>query len=457
MYTVDQINKIVNGKIIFNNKKNIDNFSINSKEVTNNTLFIPIKGKNHNGNDFILDAIKNGSECALMSADYEQKENVIKYCENNTISLIEVEDSLKALHSIAHYHRKLNKDTKIIAITGSNGKTSTKDLLYDILKQDYNVLKTEGNLNNHIGLPLTLLKLNHQDICIIEMGMNHRGEIELLSELTNPDIGIIINIGSAHIGNLGSIEEILKAKMEITKGLKKNGLLFLNKADKMLNTIPLNNNYTIMRYGLDNKITLKKNILNLEGNKINVKKVGESVPDIILAYQISKYFNIEFKQFKKYLKNHKKPKMRMELIKVKNNIIINDSYNANYDSMKYGIENILKNYSLKKYQVLLYLGDMLELGEWSKYYHEQIGKLINNSNINILYLSGTDVKYIYDSIDNSDIIKKEIKIENINSITEEIIKDLKKHKHNVIYFKGSRKIGLDKICNELIIRLINRS
>ncbi|MBQ7140578.1 MAG: UDP-N-acetylmuramoyl-tripeptide--D-alanyl-D-alanine ligase [Bacilli bacterium] len=457
MYTAKEISKIINGNLIYDNSKNIDTFTTNSKKVNSNGLFIPIIGQKYDGNDFILDAIKNGVVGCLITKNYKSKKNIIRICKKKNIALIEVDDTLEALSKLAHHNRLKNKDTILIAITGSNGKTSTKDILYDVLKYDYNVLKTEGNLNNHIGLPLTLLKLKGHDICILEMGMNHLGEIEKLSKIALPDIAIITNIGTAHIGLLGSRENILKAKLEICTGLKENGLLILNKEDDYLNSINLNNHLNICRYGYDDITDLKRknNKINfkIQGEKIKINEVGEfDLINSILAYKIASHFNIKPNKIKKYLKLHKNPKMRMELIKYKNNLIINDSYNANYDSMKSGIEFVLKKYQ-KKYHILLYLGDMLELGEWSKYYHHKIGTLINSSNIDVLYTSGNEIKFINEAVNNLKIIKKELKINSDNDyklISDSIKLDLNKYKRSVVYFKSSRKIGLDKIVNSII-------
>jgi len=182
----------------------------------------------------------------------------------------------------------------------------------------------------------------------------------------------------------------------------------------------------------------------LEEEKININKK-------IISEENKKINNL-----KKELENNKNENKINKKIKIKNNIIINDCYNANYDSMKSGIENIIKNYGEKNYQLLLYLGDMLELGEWSPYYHREIGKLINNSNINVLYVSGNNIKYILEEVKDNNILKKEFKLSSDNSnIICDIMNDIKSNKRNVIYFKASRGIGLDKIVNELLIRLTN--
>ena len=401
LYELKDINNVVNGKILNNNNKIINKFSIDSRNIENNTIFIPIIGKKYDGNDFILDAIKNGCNASLINSNYKNKNRVLKICKKKNISLIEVNNTLESLSLLAKNNRIKNKNTVVIGITGSNGKTTTKDLLYSILKDKYNVLKTEGNLNNHIGLPLTLLKLNKHDICILEMGMNHKGEINNLSNIANPDIAIITNIGTAHIGNLGSKEDILSAKLEIINGLKDNGILLINDEDEYLHDTNIEN-IKVNKYGYDDleKFKRKNNNVYLKIDKIKIKLKIEGEYDIlnaILGYHIAKLFNVNTNTLKKSLKRFKRPKMRMETYRLNDNIIIDDSYNANYDSMKNGIEYVLKTYS-KKYKILLYLGDMLELGEWSKHYHKRIGKLINNSNIDVLYTTGNEIKYILEEI-----------------------------------------------------------
>lgn len=458
MYDIKEINRVVGGKILNNNNELIENFTIDSRNIPNNAVFIPIIGQKYDGNTFILDAIKNGCIASLITKSYKKKKEVIKICKKKNISLIEVDNTMNALTLLAQDNRNKNKDTIVIGITGSNGKTTTKELLYTVLKNKYNVLKTEGNMNNHIGLPLTLLKLKNHDICILEMGMNHIGEIEKLSELAKPDIAIITNIGTAHIGNLGSKEKILEAKLEIAKGLKENGILFLNIEDEYLKNVNLNNHINIYKYGYDdfNNIKKKKNnfiYFEVENKAFKFKIEGEyDLLNIILAYKICKLFNMNFKTFRKSIKHYSHPKMRMEKKKFGKNIIIDDSYNANYDSMKSGIEYIIKTYE-KKYHILLYLGDMLELGEWSEHYHRRIGKLINNSNVDVLYTTGQNTKYILEEIKNDKIIKNEFKINNDNdiiNIRNKVISDLNKYKKSILYVKASRSIGLNKIVDSII-------
>ena len=425
MFNINDIYNVVGGTIYNYTNIKIDNISIDSKNIDSNALFIPIIGLKHNGNDFILEAIKNGSKATLMSNNYKYKNKIIKYCKKNNIILIIVNNTLNSLHKLAKYNRDKNKLTKVIAITGSNGKTTTKELLYNILKNDYKVLKTEGNLNNHIGLPLTLLKLNNHDICILELGMNHLKEISKLSKICSPDIAIITNIGSAHIGNLGSITNILKAKLEIIDGFKDNSVLILNNNDNLLKEYK-NNKIKIMNY------------------YSSTYKIGEYYKlNIELCSLIAKMFNID--NYMDYIANFKGIKMRNEIISINNRLIINDCYNANYESIYNGIINLVNNY--KDNHKILVIGEIKELGSYSKYYHNLIGQLINSINIDILYVIGNDTKYIVDEIKNKFIL-----IKNYSNI-DEIVNDFMLYDDTVIYFKGSRSNKLEIIVNELIDKI----
>lgn len=436
MFTLKEINKICNGKILYNNLKDIDYFSTNSEDVKLNTIFIPLKGKKYDAHKFIDKAIKNKIVACLVSKKYKNYKKVVKKLIDNNISVIVVKNTYTSLINLARYNRYKNFDTFVIAITGSNGKTSTKDLIYDILKNKYNVLKTENNLNNIIGVSKTLLNLNNHDILVIELGMNHKCEISKLSKLVKPNISIITNIGSAHIGLLGSIQNIIKAKLEILDGMD-NKLLYINSNNKYLNELDENKiDADIIKYNY-NYITYDKkfNYININNNIIKSRK-NINPNNISIAYIIAKKFNIKIKNFQKYLNYHKPPKMRMEVIKYKDYTVISDCYNSNYESCINGIDYTINNYKNKK--IILVLGDILELGQYSKYYHELLGNYINKigTNIHKVYLIGKEVEYTYNIVKYN---KKEIynNIEEWDNIFNE--------KNCIYYLKGSRKINLDKL------------
>ncbi len=439
MYTIKEISKVCNGKILYNNLKNINYISTNSNDINNNTLFIPLKGKKYDAHDFIDIAIKNNITACLVSKKNKNNKKIVQELIKNNISVIEVYDTFKSLINLAKYNRIKNIDTLVIAITGSNGKTSTKDLIAHILSNKYNVLKTEGNLNNIIGVSKTLLNLDKHDILVIEFGMNHKGEISKLSKLAKPDISIITNIGSAHIGILGNIENILKAKLEILDGMDRK-LLYVDANNFYLNKLDedkLKSN--IVKYKYDYIYYDKKyNYINID-NKIIKAKKNINPSNVVIAYIISKRFNISSNKFNKYIKSYIPPKMRMEIIKNKDYTIINDCYNSNYESCINGIDYTINNY---KNKIILILGDILELGKYSKHYHELLGNYINkiSSKIYKVYLIGNEVKYTYDTIKYN---KKEI-LSNVDKCNN-IFND----KNCVYYIKGSRRINLDKLLKNI--------
>ncbi len=224
---LEEIIKATNGKLLSGNPSDkIEGYSKDSRTCSKGMLYIPIKGENFDGHDFIEDAFKNGASTIITAKE-------VHYPEKNVVL---VEDTLKALGDMARYYRN-KSNAKVVGITGSVGKTSTKDMIYSVISTKFKTLKTEKNYNNHIGLPLTILNWHDEEVMVLEMGMNHLNEIDYLTNIAKPDIAVITNVGTAHIGELGSIENILKAKLEITHGLKQNGFLILNKDSDPLKNV----------------------------------------------------------------------------------------------------------------------------------------------------------------------------------------------------------------------------
>lgn len=268
-------------------------------------------------------------------------------------------------------------------------------------------MKTEGNLNNHIGLPLTVLKLKDHTAIVVEMGMSHLGEISTLTNIAKPTICVITNVGTSHIGNLGSRENILKAKLEILEGMQKNGTLVINNDNDMLNEWnKTNNTYNVVTFGINNESDVKasnvelkeyysKFIANIKDEKLNVTvPVGGEhfVYNSLCAIAVGNLLNIQNEDVLEGIKEFELTKNRMDVKKNKRGItIIDDCYNANYDSMKAAIEYLAKLNAKRKIAVL---GDMLELGEYSKDLHEKIGTVVAQTNINILITVGKEAKNI---------------------------------------------------------------
>ena len=332
------------------------------------------------------------------------KEETIKKYHNKTIIL--VENSIKALQDLAGYKRSLY-NIPVIAVTGSVGKTSTKDIIASVLSTKFNVLKTEGNYNNHIGLPLTLLKLKDHNAVVVEMGMNHFGEISTLSNIAKPTIAVITNIGTSHIGILGSRENILKAKLEILEGLQTNGKVIINNDNDLLhNWLQTADSIMPITFGIKNKSDyMAKNIIEktnetnyeIEINKheynIKVPVVGTHfIYNSLCAMAVAMALNLTPETIIKGIADFKLTRKRMDFVKLKKNItVLADYYNASYDSVKAALE-VIKNYNTKRRIAIL--GDMLELGAFSKELHEKVGEEVFNNNIDILITVGPQAKKI---------------------------------------------------------------
>ncbi|MDO5556540.1 MAG: UDP-N-acetylmuramoyl-tripeptide--D-alanyl-D-alanine ligase [Clostridia bacterium] len=335
------------------------------------------------------------------------------------------------------------------------GKTSTKDMIASVLSQKYKVLKTEGNLNNHIGLPLTLLKLENHTAVVVEMGMNHVGEISLLTNIAKPTGCVITNIGTSHIGNLGSRENILKAKLEILEGLNNDGFILINNDNDLLNEWAKKESiHNIYTYGIENQsIYMAENIKEfgnnsvfyVTGTRINVPVGGRHfIYNAICAFSVGYLLYIEKEKIKKGISDFKLTEKRMDIQIIKNNIkIINDSYNASYDSMKAALEVTRKTEAKRKIAVL---GDMLELGKYSRELHEKVGEEVVKNKIDILITIGKHAKNIATRA--KKLGMKDIYIfDDIATGTEYIKRNI--YSGDLILLKASNFMNFSKILEEL--------
>ena len=445
----NNILKSSKGELINGNPNNARlNFSIDSREVNSHDWFIPIIGENHDSHIYLTD-IANTISGTFIDERYSNKDNLIKELINLNpdLIIITVPDTILALGDIARFHRENSPNTKFIGITGSNGKTSVKELIANVLSVKYSVLKTEGNYNNHIGMPLTILRLKDEEVCVLEMGMNHMYEISYLTNIAKPNIAVITNIGTAHIGNLGSRENIFKTKIEI---LESNpDVLLINGEDKYLKTVKFHN---IITYGtkdfcdvytriLDNEFEVTSNNLTTIYPKTSFKADYEVI-NSLSAIKIGELMNMTPDEIKKGIEKPLPRDMRMEEISLPNDIIvINDAYNGSYESMVKGIEYVNK---LDRKHKILVLGDMLEMGELSKEYHAKLANIINESDADLIFLLGDEVKVTYENVSNQ---KKVIYNNDRNKVIDSLKKELKPN--TVVYFKASRSIKLEEIIKNL--------
>lgn len=454
--TVGDIKKITKGKLLCGNEYDIcENFCIDSREIKSGDVFVGIKGERVNGNELYEEVLKKGAKCLILE-NVEIPEDIIKKYTDSAIII--VEDTIKALQQIAEYKRNLYK-IPVIAITGSVGKTSTKDIVAEVVSKKYKVLKTQGNLNNHIGLPLTILSLKDEEAMVVELGMSHLGEISTLTKIAKPTIAIITNVGTAHIGNLGSRENILKAKMEIIEGLQNNGTLIINNDNDLLHKWNLENNHKInvITYGIQNKSNVmayniqqneKGSTFNtkVEEQEYNVKvKIGGEhfVYNSLCAIAVGLKLGINIGKILEGILDFKLTEKRMEMFtNDKGILVINDCYNANYDSMKAAIEYLAKLPNKRKIAIL---GDMLELGEYSKQLHEKVGEEINKNKIDVLITVGEEAKNI------SKIAQKTVKeIYNFEK-NEQAIKLLQTYlqKEDAVLIKASNGMNFTEISAQL--------
>ena len=347
-----------------------------TRKIRKNSLFFALKGDNFNGNKFALDALKKGAKYAIVDEDVDNNERIIKV--NNTLS---------TLQKLASYHRKV-LNIPVISLTGSNGKTTTKELINTVLSKKYNTTATIGNLNNHIGVPLTLLSMTDKtEIGIIEMGANHHNEIALLSEIASPDYGYITNFGKAHLEGFGSLEGVIKAKSELYDYIfKNNKKVFINPDDPTQLKKTTNHNRVLF----DTSIRFKEvnpYVSIAFGNKdIKTNLIGKyNYSNITAAITIGKYFKVNNDAIIDAIQNYIPNNNRSQVIDTKENQIILDAYNANPSSMKVAIENFSL---LKNENKILILGDMFELGDASLEEHQQIVQLINNLKFENVFLVG---------------------------------------------------------------------
>ena len=404
-----------------------------TRGIEKDSLFICLKGDNFNGNKFAEQALDKGAKYVIVDEiEYKTKENIFL-----------VENSLEFLQKLANHHR--NKfNIPIIGITGSNGKTSSKELINAVLVEKYNVLATIGNLNNHIGVPLTLLRLNKShEIAIIEMGANKFKDIEELCNIAEPNYGIITNIGKAHLEGFINFEGVLKTKKELYDSiLKKNGTIIINSDDEVLikNAPDVNK----IKYGTSNEANIQGELINLSpfvemkwksenyrSELISTKMIGKyNFYNFLAAISFGIVFNIEPNKINKAIAEYTPDNKRSQIKKTDKNTLILDCYNANPSSMTNALESFSQISQPNKIAII---GDMLELGEEAIKEHQNILDLTNQLNINVI-----TVGPIFESI-NKDSLKFS------NTLNAQEYLKINSIKECLILLKGSRGIGLEKL------------
>ncbi len=400
--TFNEMLNAIDGEVIIKSEDvSFNKLCIDTRKIKKNNVFLAIKGANFNGNDFALKALEAGASIVIID---EVKFNLNEIENKGTI--VKVKNTREALLNLAKFYRK-KLGLKVVGVTGSTGKTSTKDLIAALLSHKYKVFKTKGNFNNDIGLPLMILELTSKDdVAVLEMGMSSLGEIELLADVARPDIAVITNIGLSHIENLKTQENILKAKMEISTFFNKENTLIINAEDKLLKNV-YSNRFKVEKIGYNHEYDVYASniILKEEETEFLAHAFGEeavfnlpmagkhNVLNTMLAIEVANCLNVSFEEMIKGLENLEATSMRLQVIKKEGLIIINDCYNASPDSMKSSLD-VLSAY--KDHRKVAILGDMYELGEESEKAHFEVGEYAKDK-LDILIVIGRYIKNFKDS------------------------------------------------------------
>lgn len=405
--------------------------STDTRKITKNCLFFALKGENFNGNHFAQEALKTGASFSIIDEDEF----------NHSEKCILVSNVLDTLQNLATYHRHYCQ-AQIIALTGSNGKTTTKELINSVLSKKHKTVATKGNLNNHIGVPLTLLSIKKDtEIAIIEMGANHKKEIEFLCKIAQPDFGYITNFGKAHLEGFVGVEGVIQGKSELYEYLIANHkAVFLNaddpiqleKLESYINKFGFsteNQQYSVIQFlGAHPFVRM-----NFENETINTQLIGSyNFTNCAAAILIGKYFNLSLNQIKEGIENYCPTNNRSQLINKNNHKIILDAYNANPTSMKAALENFE---SLKGDNKIAFLGDMFELGKTANEEHQNIAKIIDSLKLETVYFLGENFNKIETSHKT---------FESFHDLASHLKSHPIKEKSNIL-IKGSRGMALERI------------
>ena len=457
---ITEIAKAIKGEIL--KDKNTDtkdiiikNIITDSREVLNDSLFFALKGEIFDGHDFTHRAVENGVIAIVVNKDYALRENL----SDNTI-VIAVEDTGLAFLDLAKYYKSLFELEFTVGITGSNGKTTVKEFTHAVLSQKYKARKTEGNFNNEVGMPKTIFNLQQDErVLVLEMGMNHFGEISRLSKSAEPDIGIVNNIGTNHIENLGSREGIKQAKCEIMDGMSANSTIILNADEPLLYCEKGKTGKREVFFGIENRnadviaadisydYDANVSFFEIDGTRFKIPVVGlHNVYNAIPAYICGKICGLSDEMIQAGYNNFENVKMRQNIYEFHGITIIDDCYNASLESVRAGLAVLAQmpntNNQGKKIAVL---SDVLECGDFADDIHTKIGEALLENNIDVVYAYGDKSKHI------ADVVAKAkgacFYFEDKAHIAEKLFEEAK-NQGTVVLFKASRGMAIETVLED---------
>ena len=445
-FSLGEAAEAVNGKLYNANPETfVESVGSDSREVPSNSLFVAVKGEFFDGHAYSRSAVENGAVCVL---SHEELDNDIPY--------ILVKDTKYAFLDMAKWYLD-QFNIPVVAITGSVGKTTTKDMIYSVLSEKYKVLKNEGNFNNEVGMPLTIFNMNEtHEIAVLEMGMNSFGEIHNLSKTATPEVCVITNIGNAHIGKLGSKEGILKAKSEIFDFADKNAVAILNGDDVMLNTLSHKAGSTLF-FGTDEAAFCRARKLDDLGVKGSIWRVymdrdnfmitiplpGDYlIHNAMAAICVGKHFGIDNDSIANAIKCFKPSKNRIDLIDINGVTLVNDVYNASPVSMKAMIDSLSHSEGRK----VCIFGDMLELGEDSAAFHEEVGCHAGKAKVELLLCTG-EFAHVYEEAYKSAGGKICVVFDSAEKLIEEASSYI--NAGDIVLVKASRGCKFERVIDKL--------
>lgn len=443
--TLSQIASACGGT--FNTEAEINAVCIDTRKITKGCLFICIKGERFDAHQFANEALEKGAAAVMIDEDITPNG-----------AFVRVAHTAKAMLALAGWYRS-RFEIPVVALTGSVGKTTTKEFTHLVVSAKYNTIKTQGNLNNEIGLPQMLFQLdNAVEAAVIEMGMNHFGEISRLVNATKPTIGLITKIGVSHIENLGSRDGILKAKLELCEGLKENAPLLLNGDDDKLSTVT-DDKHKIYFYGIHNGDFKARNIQENNGatsfeityfgkvQRVEIPAIGiHNVYNALAAFAVGYFLDVDAEAAADALKKYVPAGMRQKMVNVNGITAIEDCYNASPDSMQAALRTLHDTKAQKRIAVL---GDMLELGDYAKEAHLSVGKMAGENGIDFLFAYGENAKYYVEGAKANGV--KECRLFDNKEDLSHVLADTV-DKGDVVLFKASRGMKLEDVINNVYKR-----
>ncbi len=459
-FTVQDILTATGGELLSGDQTHVfGGVSIDSRKINKEEFFVAIVGEAHDGHDFIRDIIQKDVRGFIIDKKHSKK-FISSDGKDKRRVFVAVDDTTKALGKLATFQRK-RSGVHLIAVTGSSGKTTTRSLISSVMEQKFSTLSTMGNYNNEIGLPLTLLRLEKgHKWAVVELGMNHVGEIRDLARICLPDIGVITNIGPAHLAGLGSIEGVMKAKGELLSEINPGGTAVLNADDPRILKLSKNAGVKVLLYGISEKAAVRGTSFKQEGNRIHFTLIlpdaeipidfeacGDFMVSNSLAAAASGYLaGLPAEAIKEGIEKFRPIKGRMNIHRLKTGInLIDDTYNANPDSVKSAIRSLT---SIKGgARGFLVLGDMFELGEYSEEMHKKIGEFAAESGISRLYATGRFSESVAEGAHSKGMNQSSI----FTGSRKEMLAHLKKSLEpgDWVLVKGSRAMKMEEIVEEL--------